>query len=493
MRVFAPRIEVRLIKTNRRQDLGDSGAAASRFGTLRSLNLTAYLPDGGAVHVERSVSAPAGGFFFTLADIMVPGYNESLYGLIEPMDMIEIRMAHEPDAAQYKGSSGRNAYKLPVVMRGFVSRISRRRSMAGGQPARVIQVSGHDFGKILQTLQIFYLNNSAVGDNVVSGLKFFTKFAGPDEAKIMSTMDFTNLVLERIINPYLETLTKGADGSDVEAAAISQVASDVSTSGAVSPLAVANFEGGSVYDFLARYLDVGVWNELFLDDREEGVYLVARPNPFRSLAGHAIQAGATSDEITIDASDVEEITEGRSDSGVANYFWVTNSGWQLRQNHTQQMLASTASTDSFVLFDYENTQAARFGVRKMEVASYTGSLDLQNSDATLAANAPAETDRLAAWLADRRRILAEQNKDNVILEGGSMVVRGNERIKRGMHLTVDYGGFKATYYVTAVAHQFTPFVAFKTMVTYERGTGYATRGRMNGAPYLSELNAKGVL
>jgi hypothetical protein len=89
--------------------------------------------------------------------------RQSLYAMIEPMDIIEIRMAHAPSSYEDR---------IPVVMRGFVGMIRRSRSMSGGKPQRTVMVAGNDYGKILQILRIYYLNNSAVGDNIVAEMKF---------------------------------------------------------------------------------------------------------------------------------------------------------------------------------------------------------------------------------------------------------------------------------------------------------------------------------
>lgn len=490
MKTFQPKLEVRLIKTARRQEVTPGTPTAKRYADLDAIDLTPYLADSMPVRLGKSVREASGNWSLTLVDRMVPGLNESLYALIEPQDMVEFRLAHAP--SDYRGRSGPNQYKLPVVMRGFVSVITRTRSMVGGRPMRTIGMSGHDFGKILSILEIFYLNNSAVGDNVLAALKFFQKYAGPDESKIMTGAEFVSLVIDKVINPYISQLTAGANGDRIESTVVKSFTADVSIKGAVSPYAVSDFEGGSVYRFLSQFLDIGAFNEMFLEERADSVVLVVRPNPFVGVDQKPIQAEVMPDVEIIDDIDVETIIESRSDGSVANYYWATGTGWQIIDNGTQKQLADAGPTGDYVLFEYQNCHVGRYGVRKMEVESRMGPVTLQNSDATKAEKKQTEMDKRLAWLTDRRRILAEQNKDNVVFEFGEMHVRGNEKIKAGMYLVVNYGSFSVRYYVTHVQHDYQPFVSFKTIVTFERGTGFIERAQRTVAPYLAEQNKKGA-
>src|SRR3546814_3297873 len=62
------------------------------------IDLVPFLSDQHPVHTLKSISEPAGGFSITLADkpLKQDGAFESLVGLIEPMDMVEIRFRHDP-------------------------------------------------------------------------------------------------------------------------------------------------------------------------------------------------------------------------------------------------------------------------------------------------------------------------------------------------------------------------------------------------------------
>ncbi|MGT2509757.1 hypothetical protein [Cupriavidus basilensis] len=600
MKVFEPKIEVRLIKSSRRAEVSTGVATAARYQDLASLDLTPYLSDGAPVRVGKSVREPAGAWSISLVDRMVPKVGESLYALIEPMDMVEFRLAHNPADLDYAGASGGRRYQLPVVMRGFVSSITRSRSMEGGAPNRMIQVSGHDFGKILQIFRIYYLNNSVVGDNIIGELKFFHKYAGMGDAKMMTAAEFVNLVLDKVVNRYIAALTLYADGSGVGSSVVQKLTPEVSIPGTVDPGTVATMNEVSVFQYLSHILDVGVFNELYVDDRQDGVALVVRPNPFMDVRNDPIQnlsAASTANKsdadvaalkaqmdkaqadyeaqnaiangymaeaksqiaamnaaqesgdatgaalhkqiaetkladvkaasavakpllerwqalsaqykaltstavvpatfpwgvVEIDSVDVESISESRTDAGVANFYWVTNAVWQQIQNQSMRELAQTGVISDYLLYDYVNCSNGRYGYRKMEVESHMGPDTLRNSDATSASETQTENEKLLGWLTNRRRILAEQNKDNVVFESGSMRVRGNERIKAGSYLAIRRGKARTLYYVTHVAHEFLPYNSFKTTVMYERGTGFIDRAQMAVAPYLAELSPKGAV
>jgi len=162
MKVYEPKIEVMLVKAIKRTEIIPKVPVnAKRYGkSLQSIDLTKYLSENGGVHTSKSIREPAGAWSVTICDKAHPDFFETIYALIEPMDLIEIRMAHDP--YEYRDVE-KQTIGIPVVMRGFVSMITRNEIMSGDKPIRTVTISGQDFGKILQIIQIFYLNNSIVG------------------------------------------------------------------------------------------------------------------------------------------------------------------------------------------------------------------------------------------------------------------------------------------------------------------------------------------
>jgi hypothetical protein len=104
VQVFSPQISVILRKNIGRATVAGTIAASQRFqGTARTLDLTPYLGETGAVVVSKNVRDAMGTWSVTLADDLAPGQLESLYGVIEPMDVVEIRMARDAGVDVYHG------------------------------------------------------------------------------------------------------------------------------------------------------------------------------------------------------------------------------------------------------------------------------------------------------------------------------------------------------------------------------------------------------
>lgn len=478
MKVYEPRCRVTLVKSTRRESLGSGATAvtAARLGSLAVLDLTPYLSDQAGVRTQKSVRGGAGGFSMALEDRPVLG--DSLYGLIEPQDLIEIRMARSPQG------------ELPLVMRGLVSTVSRSDSMEGGVPARLVQIAGQDFGKVLQQLRIYYLPGSVVGEDWLDQFKFFRQYSGP--AKAMQAGEFLALVCNHIINPYLARMLDLVDGRGLATALPKAFTPEASIRGLVSPIGVAAFHGGSVHELLSQFLDVGPFNELFVEDRETSVALVCRPAPWKNLAGEFVDPQAQAGTVAVADAELISLSASRSDAGVANYFWCSAGRWELQNNGTLQLLA-LGERASHLAFDYVNADVRLYGVRKMEVDSQLGDPLQLGGFGMSAEQLPTERSALAAWLGERRRVLAESNRDNVVLESGTLRLKGNERLQPGVYLDLTRGSATSTQYAVTVGHEFIPGHGFFTTVDYERGTGFVVRQQNAASPWLAERPDTGVL
>src|SRR5690606_24491499 len=72
---------------------------SERFkGIDQKIDLTPYLSESSGIRTSKSVREAAGGFAITLADKPYIDENalETMYGIIESMDFIEIRARHNP-------------------------------------------------------------------------------------------------------------------------------------------------------------------------------------------------------------------------------------------------------------------------------------------------------------------------------------------------------------------------------------------------------------
>lgn len=509
IQVFDPRISVKLLKNIARESvaggdgLGREAPASGRFkGINRVIDLTPYLGENGGVRTSKSVRDAAGGFNISLADKMFNGSSlqmESLYGLIEPMDVIEIRMAHAPTDPAYATEYQGFPEKLPIVMRGFVSSVRRSEVMSSdGRPARSIMITGQDYGKLWQMLQIRYLANYVMGQELLTTLKFAQNY-GVNSSHFFTPNEFVKAVVGEVLNKFIDEMRANSGSKDDDGKPVSPVQKieiyDLTVPDAkVSPFGVNAFSGGTLHQMLSFYGDVGPWNELFLEDREKGVAVVYRPNPFFTPGGDAINPGTgDSKAATVDISDADVVgmDVGRSDANVANYFWVDNASYSLVQGETLRLQAGTQTPDSYYIKDYRNCAPWLYGIRMMQLQTNQGMrIDGQSAEAKTSGDAD-----LNAWLTGRRKIIVEANRDNVVFESGSMTLKGNERIRAGMYVKLKRGTMEQKVYATRVDHNFMPFRTFTTTVSFERGTGFierAKRGSGRDSPYLNELNGGGA-
>jgi hypothetical protein len=478
-RLYHPNIKVTLHKTIKRKMIAGGTPASTRFqGIDKEIDLTPYLCESSGVRVSKSVQDPAGGFSVTLGDKPNKGLLgfETMYGLIEPMDFIEIRMRH-----------GVGVGLPPVVMRGFVSSIGRSESIgADGKPARTVSISGQDYGKLWQMLQILFLPGYIVGEDTLTSFKLFERF-GVGFKTGQSGADFLKEVVEKVLNPYVKKLMPENTGNPKEF----KLDRVVAKHGTTSVSGVSNQEG-TIYNLLRVYLDVGVWNELFVEDEDDGVYIVYRPNPYKSVAGKKIQDDAPDVKVVdLPGDDILSFNVERTDADVANYYWVHGARFDLNTEVYRKQLTATGEDRKTVVLDtYENSSSQLYGIRAMFVETMMGGDDVTSFTPGLPENDQKKRDTsIANWLNDRRRILVEQNKDNVVLEHGMIRIRGNEEMRAGRFVKVKRGDFSAEYYISRVSHDYVPFQGFFTTLQVERGMGFVERAKRGApaSPYLAEM------
>lgn len=492
MRVFAPQISVKLVKAVKRGDIVPGAPAdAARYSKLDEVDLTSFLGENGTVQVTKSVREPAGGFNITFRDSLGNDGKgkhivaDTVSALVEPMDLIEIRMCRDPllyGAGEWP----------PVVMRGMVSEVSRLESMNGDTPTRSVTVAGQDFGKVLQIIQIYYLNNSQVGDNILSAWGFFQKYAESGDAKIQSANAFAGIVINNIVNPYLKELTALANGEPVGAKVVNKLDLEAGIKGAVTPSLVASFQNVSLYQMLATTFDVGAFNEMFTEDTKDGIKFVLRPNPFLDPSGKPIN-GNKAEEVKLTDKEIISLSLSRTDAGVANWYWVVSSRLPFMGNEDAQYLAQSMSPENFDLRKYLNAREGFYGFRKMEVETKLVAESYANIEAQKTPDVDAGNSALTGWIDGRCKILSESNKDNVVFEQGTLKVMGDERLKAGRQLVLTRSnGLPVTGYIVKVQHTFQPLQGFSTTLSVERMTTFIERAKAGTSQYLPEINAGGV-
>lgn len=499
-----PQISVRLYKTISRKTVDGQSAVSARYsGKDEFIDLTPYLGDGASVVTSKSIRDPAGAFSITFADrpntsgvvmgpVLPANALETVYGLVEPMDVVEIRMW---------GGVGPKPAVLPIKMRGFVSQINRPQAMgADGKPVRTVVVSGQDHGKLWQVYQILYLQAYAAGKPLLTTYNLWELF-GINAQNTMKAGEFVRAAVQKILNPYLKGFMPEHSPMPKE------MKLDITVSHGV----VNNsYQGqqGAVYDLLKTFGDVGIWNELYTEDREDGVYVVYRPTPAlhitkpKGAKSRKIQDDAPDPiYVTVADEDIQSLVTARSDANVANFYWVSNQRYDLIDDIYRKLFAIKDSDTTVNLKDYPNAAVKYYGVRPMygetqqsddDVKSMTTGLDKDGQEKRSA--------RFEAWIDNRRRLMVEMNKDNVVLENGSARIKGGlmrppskdgraECMKAGDYAKFQQGNLEFEGYIVQMTDEFIPFQSYSATIQFERGTGFVTRAQMEGgvnSPWLAE-------
>lgn len=491
--VATPKLSVRLYKSIMRQP-GEAGLPTSeRYASKEAfIDLTSFFGDGTSVTTSKNITQPCGSFSLTFSDKPnTSGQNmgpvldnaglESVYGLVEPMDVVEIRMWN---------GIGVCPNPLPIKMRGFVSEISRGRQMGkDGKPMRTVVVSGQDYGKILQSFQLLYIPSYDGSAPLLTGWNFFEQFGG-NVKNVITGAEFINLMLDKAINPLLDTLLPKNNGVP------RVIKPDLQSEGSVSD-SWMNQEG-SVYDLMKQYLDVGIWNELFVEDREDGVYLVWRPVPAVDLmSGAPIQKLTQPPKNgTVPDGYISDLRMTRNDASVYNYYWVTNNRFAMVDDIYRKVEAIMAGGTQQTM-EYPNTAKKYYGVRAMYADSVMSPNDVTSVSSGLEENQQEQrSGYMLDWIQKRRNVMIQSNKDNVVLEFGAMAIKGgptrdnsSDALRSGDYVTVLDGRITWSAYVLNIQDNFIPYVSYTSSLEFARGTGFAERVSSTGggvSPWLKE-------
>lgn len=470
-RVDTPAIKVELLKVARLKD----GETVRQAGGQSRIDLSGWLTEDASVTCSRQINEAAGSFQITLSDRPVPhamGGYDSLYGVVEPMDVVEIRMARRPHEYTSDG-------KLPLVFRGLVTGISRDESMGqDGRPRRIVSVSGQDFGKFFQIIQNRYYRGSSTAADWLSIMRMMVMNNIP--YLTMSSGEMVALLVKNIANAFI-----GRIGSD----AIPMFTVDASGADPVDkvyPQGVVNLPGAVLWGYLQMFGDLGPLYELFIDDEESGPKVVYRKPPFVTAGGESVY-GLYPEGLVIDPVDITRLSVSRSDTDVANWFWIDHTR-MMSGSGVNQIWLALSHQDQSEFTGGPSSDKTLYGERPMETTSNHGASVTPGAEAGLVA---AEATDFIAYQTSKRKKLEKANQDNVLFESGQITMAGNERVKVGRGLYVKRGENTNFYYVTSVTHNFQPFRAFTTTVSFNRGTGFLARAPSEFGPgvrpYLSEI------
>lgn len=494
----SPRISVRLYKTISRKTVDGQTAVSARYqGKDEYIELTDFMNLGSSVRTSKSVRQPAGAFSITFADMPQKSLQtapspsasslESVYGLVEPMDMIEIRM--------WNGIGPAPAL-LPIKMRGFVSDVQRGMAVDDeGRPQRQVVVSGQDYGKIWQMFQVIYLASYAEKQSLLTNFSMWELFG--IQPNTMTAAEFVRTMVKKVINPFIDGFVPKNSPMPREI----KTGDSISVAHGVVNNSYQQSQG-AIYEILKTHGDVGVWNELYVQDREDGVHCVYRPVPALKLTpdkdgNRKIQEDAPNPVYaTIPDGHIKRMTAVRSDADVANFYWVNNSRYDLIDDMQRKLWAIPQDDGRVSLKEYPNAAVKYYGTRPMYAETQQGG-DLETS---MTSGLPPEqqakrTINQANWLEYRRDSMMEMNRDNVVYERGSALVKGGPVRDDGTPMQAgDYARFKVgrleyIAYVTQMDDEFNMFQSYTTTLTYERGEGFVERSKMEGgasSPWLAE-------
>lgn len=495
-----PRCSVYLFKTIDRRTTDGSTAASERYkGKDPYIDLTPFLGDGSSVRTSKSVREASGGFVVTFTDQAQADWKnrhlESVYGLVEPMDVIEIRMWRGIGALPLD----RN---YPIIMRGFVSEVTRGQAMGqDGRPQRTVTISGQDYGKIWQTYQVLFMPAYKEGKPLLTSYAL-TELFGVKAVNAMKAGEFVRTMIEKVINPHIEGFLPATLPVDIPKKI--QTGNSIAVQHGKVNMSFQQAQGqglGSIYDILKTHGDVGHWNELYTEDREDGVHCVYRPVPYFKLSNP--DAPTKERMIHEDAPippacpiyehEIESITSSRTDATVYNFFWVNNSKFDLIDDTTRRLYALKDNKDSDAR-DYPNASAQYYGVRALNAETQQGDDEIENMTGGLPKDEHEKRGkRMEAWIQRRLRQLKESNQDNVVYERGTARVKGCpmrpdgvECMKPGDYAVFKMGDFSHPAYVYQIEHEFIPYQGYTTTLTFDRSEGFALRMETDFSPYLIE-------
>lgn len=455
----------------------------TNWGSYKTIYLDEYLGDLGDVQIAKSLTSPMGSFTITLPDKPLKGYgagstnpnaaiNDSVYGFIQPMDTVDFQFSHEPGTLS----------EQPIMMRGIVTNVSRSETIGSdGAPQRVVVIQGNDFGLVFNLLRLMPPSTELSNIGIrLCGWALAEKLGITENTPTLSVTDFYTKVIETV-NEWLnknEALTGTSITLDSKVAASTGVI-------------INKFDSvdTAIWNIMAQYID-STFNEIFLEDREDGTYLVVRPNPYYDISnGSWIQVDQGTDpqpvRVPIDVIDIIEITAARSEEKTFNIPLMKFQSFPLAENARVFNVLQYIEQQNFG--QYINSRDTVYGYRIFERSFVQVPIDVVNpttnqKEAQVTQNLSKQEDF------NKRRIDTVWNsiKDNVIFESGTMTLKGNHLVMPGRYLDITRGKFTFSVYVESVVHRFQPYGAYTTTITYIRGTGYAERMQMSQSPYLME-------
>ena len=413
---------------------------------INTIDISKALGDVGTVLINKALYAPAAEFHINLPDMPFGDKRESLYGLINPVDPIEIRMRRLPHSEWFP------------VLRGFVRSVGRHEQISGdGRPQRMVVIAGNDCGAVFLMEQLRALITWHVSGE--TGIP--PPYVYLTETGLTGSPEPANeFIWQAAVNPTKKIM----DAAGFEF----QRAFSVHKGHALVQYALAG--EGPVWEFIRRYSDAP-WNELFVREGETQPELVFRHTPWRTIDNAPLpDADLKKDNVQfydVPIGDVVSLTAHRDDSELVQWAHVL---------HPAVETGGNSLPLEYKIFRLNYGTADKFGDRLQEITSYLlpGAFDssLPEKQQLASQNSYKE------WLEDRVQWIAFAGEDIHRFERGVVTIKGNPKIQVGNYIRVRRGAIVWEGYITSVTNDYQPFRRYLTTIEYIRGTQFVQRSRI---------------
>ena len=453
--VHTPQIKVILIKTVNRINVSNKDGSNAKNAEI---NLTPYLNEGSSVSVTKGVNTPNNSFSIRLGDQLVKNYGDSIYSVVEPMDVVLIYMSQ--------------VGQPQIVMRGIVTDTSLDEAVGNdGKPSRVVTITGGDYGCILRMIQIYYRKGTNVKELMsgMSGQYLKDMFGIPFVS--LPAQTFVALLVTLVINKFIELI------GNPELPAMLVDLSGADSEDHVYPQGMQANPEGTMWSHLQKHGNLGPFYEIVIDDGENATTLHYRKPPFKSLdTGEYIFPTGQAESFNIGVHEIISIRHSRSERDVSNYYYVRAAGGDFNTEMDVIRLSIVGDGSLLSTKNYPNTLETLYGFRAMETSTEHGSLKTQGIRGQPAAAYREGGTAHAAYMLKQIKYLQDCNVDNVVFESGSIRCNGRPDFKPGRYAEIDWeNGSTASCYVTSVTHNFEPWRGYTCTLQYSRGTGFVNR------------------
>ncbi len=447
-----PQISVKLVKTSK-----DSRGYNQRYQGGAGIELAPYLQEGSSVTTTKSISSPHNSFTIRVGDRLPDSMVDSLYGLVEPMDALEIRMSRD-GAPQ-------------MVMRGLVTDVHLDETINGNNPNRSVIITGGDSGRFFHMLQIHSLKGTPTTEMYLGMAGQFMKDKHNIPFMELTAIEFIDAIFNEIINAHIAKIGNSA-----------LPPFSVDTSGAdpvdkVYPFGFQSNPDGTMWSHIVKHGNIGPFYECLVEDTEGGVDFIYRKPALKTLSadgsGSYIFPATSAGEFIIPPVDIATIRSSRGEHDVANWYFVQSGkgGFDVDMDTKLRSLIDDGSKLSKA--GYPNCQESLYGFRSMEVTTWHGSYVVRGmkEDENKAAS-----NSWVTYLDKQIELLQNSNVDNVVFESGSITCKGFPEYKPGNYFRTQWrSGLLSTGYIQSVTHTFEPFRSYTCTLNFIRGTGFANR------------------